>query len=153
MQPSVNERVRGVGIAGPLRGGAEADLAGEARIAVRHADGGSLMMSMNVSEPMLFAQLDNDVLVGVAHDRENVIDAFSRNRGASASSTFMATSTRWAHVIAPQIFICPAPKRYGGDEVGVYNVLLLDAAGHAAITAFRSILAIRSLWLRADLAC
>jgi hypothetical protein len=36
-------------------------------------------MSVNVFEAVLFAQLDNEVLVSIAHDRENVIDAFSRN--------------------------------------------------------------------------
>jgi hypothetical protein len=81
MQPSVNERVGRVGVPGSLRGGAKPDLAGEARITVRHADGGSLMMGMNVCETVLFAQLHNDVLVGVAHDRENVIDVLSCNRG------------------------------------------------------------------------
>jgi len=30
---------------------------------------------MNKFEPMLFAQFHNDVLIGIAHDRENVIDA------------------------------------------------------------------------------
>ena len=38
------------------------------------------MMGMNELEPVLFTQLDNDFLVGIAYDRENVIDAFSRNR-------------------------------------------------------------------------
>lgn len=80
MQPSPTERTRGVGVAGTLRGGAKTDLAGEARIAVRHADGGSLMMRVNVFEPVLLTQLHDDVLVGVAHDRENVIDALSRYR-------------------------------------------------------------------------
>jgi hypothetical protein len=70
-----------VGVPGPLRGGAKADLAGEARIAVCHADGRSLMMGVDVFEPVLLAQLHDDVLVGIAHDRKNVIDAFSRNCG------------------------------------------------------------------------
>ena len=38
-------------------------------------------MGMNELEPVLFTQFDNDFLVGVAYDRENVIDAFSRDRG------------------------------------------------------------------------
>jgi hypothetical protein len=62
-----------------LRCGAKTDLAGEARIAVRHADGRRLMMRVNVFEPVFFTQFDNDVLVGIAHDCENMIDAFSRN--------------------------------------------------------------------------
>jgi hypothetical protein len=36
---------------------------------------------MNELEPVLFTQFDNDFLVGIAYDRENAIDAFSRNRG------------------------------------------------------------------------
>jgi hypothetical protein len=40
----------------------------------------ALMVGVNVCEPVLFTQLDNDVLVGVAHDGENVIDTLSRNR-------------------------------------------------------------------------
>jgi hypothetical protein len=35
---------------------------------------------MNELEPVLFTQFDNDFLVGIAYDRENAIDAFSRNR-------------------------------------------------------------------------
>ena len=42
---------------------------------------GNPMMRVNVFEPVRFTQLRNDVLVGIAHDRENVFDAFSRNRG------------------------------------------------------------------------
>jgi hypothetical protein len=38
------------------------------------------MMGMNELEPVLFTQFDNDFLVGIAYDRENSIDAFSRNR-------------------------------------------------------------------------
>jgi hypothetical protein len=79
MQPGSNERARGIGIPGPLRSGAKTDLAGETRIAVRHADGSSLMMRVNVFEAVFFTQLYDHILVGVAHDRENVIDAFSRN--------------------------------------------------------------------------
>jgi hypothetical protein len=63
-----------------LRRGGKAYLAGETRIAVRHADGGSLMMCVNVFETVLFTQFDNNVLIGVAHDRENVIDALGRSR-------------------------------------------------------------------------
>ena len=37
-------------------------------------------MGMNEFEPMLFTQLDNDFLIGIAYDPENAIDAFSRNR-------------------------------------------------------------------------
>ena len=50
------------------------------------------MMGMNELEPVLFTQFDNDFLVGIAYDRENAIDAFSRNPAASASSTFIVTS-------------------------------------------------------------
>jgi hypothetical protein len=80
MQPGANERTGGVGIARALRGGAKTDLAGEARIAVRHAHGSSLMMGMDVFEPVLLTQLYDDVLVGVTHHRENVIDALRCNR-------------------------------------------------------------------------
>ena len=63
-----------------MRGGRKADLAGKARIAVRHADGRRLMMGMNELESMLFTQFHNNFLIGVAYDRENAIDAFSCNR-------------------------------------------------------------------------
>ena len=62
-----------------MRGGGKADLAGKARIAVRHADGGSLMVGMNEFEPVLFTQLDNDFLIGIADHSENAIDTFSRD--------------------------------------------------------------------------
>ena len=38
------------------------------------------MMGMNELEPVLFTQFNNDFLVGIAYDRENAIDAFSRDR-------------------------------------------------------------------------
>jgi hypothetical protein len=38
------------------------------------------MMGMNELEAVLFTQFDDDFLVGIAYDRENAIDAFSRNR-------------------------------------------------------------------------
>jgi hypothetical protein len=79
MQPSVNERVGSVGVAGALRGRAKPDLTGKARIAVRHTDGCAFVMGVNVREPVLLAQLHNDVLVGIAHDCKNVIDALGRN--------------------------------------------------------------------------
>jgi hypothetical protein len=41
------------GIAGALRGGAQADLPGEARIAVRHAESGSLMMRVDVFQAVI----------------------------------------------------------------------------------------------------
>jgi len=79
MQARGNQRGRCVSVARTLRGGREADLAGKARIAVRHADGGSLMMG-NELEPVLFTQFDNDFLIGIAYDREDAIDALGRNR-------------------------------------------------------------------------
>ena len=38
------------------------------------------MMGMNELEPVLFAQFDNDFLIGIAYDPKNTIDLFSRNR-------------------------------------------------------------------------
>src|SRR5437588_765990 len=80
MQPSQNEGGRCVRIAWTLRCGSKADFVRKARIAVRHADGAGLMMRVNELEPVLFTQFHNYVLIGIAHDRENVIDALSRNR-------------------------------------------------------------------------
>jgi hypothetical protein len=65
---------------GLLRGRGKADFARKPRIAVGHADGATLMMRVNTFEPVLFAQFHNYVLIGIAHDRKNVIDALSRNR-------------------------------------------------------------------------
>jgi hypothetical protein len=76
-----------------LRRGAKTDLAGEARIAIRHAAGGGLMMGMNIFEPVLFTQLHNDVLVGIAHDGENVSNVFSRNGDGERLSGICAEVT------------------------------------------------------------
>jgi hypothetical protein len=91
MQPSDNKRARRIGVAGALRSGAKADLAGEARITVGRADSRRLMVGLNVFEPVLFAQLHNDG-VGIARYRENVIDAFSRNSGGERFKYFQS---RW----------------------------------------------------------
>ena len=56
---------------------------------VRHADCGSFMMRVNVFEPVFFTQLHNDVLVGITHDRENVIAA-----SASGNASFPAASLK-----------------------------------------------------------
>jgi hypothetical protein len=72
-------RGRRVSIAGALCSSGKADLASEARVAVGHADSCSLMMRVNVFEPVFFTQLHNDVRIGIPHDRENVIDTFGRN--------------------------------------------------------------------------
>jgi hypothetical protein len=57
----------------------ETNFARKARIAVRHADGTTLVMSVNEFEPVLFTQFDNYVLIGIPHDRKKVIDTLSRN--------------------------------------------------------------------------
>ena len=94
MKPGANQGSRCVGIARALRGASETDFARKARIAVRHADGTTLMMSVNEFEPVLFTQLDNYVLIGIAHDREKMIDALSCNRRRKRLQYFHGDSSR-----------------------------------------------------------
>src|SRR4029079_3408110 len=94
MQPGTNQGSRCVGIARALRGAGETDFARKARITVRHADGTTLMMSVNEFEPVLFTQLDNYVLVGIAHGREKMIDALSCNRRRKRLQDFHGDSSR-----------------------------------------------------------
>ena len=65
MQPGTNQRSRCVGIARALGSTSETNFARKARIAVRHADGTTLVMSVNEFEPVLFTQFDNYVLIGI----------------------------------------------------------------------------------------
>ena len=61
-------------------------------------------MMGNELEPVLFTQFDNDFLVGVAYDREDAIDASAAIAEASASSTFMVTSSQdptWTWPVVP----------------------------------------------------
>jgi hypothetical protein len=94
MKPGQNQGSRCVGKARTLRGGSETDFARKARIAVRHADGTTLMMSVNEFEPVFFTQLDNYVLIGIAHDREKMIDALSCNRRRNRLQYFPDDSSR-----------------------------------------------------------
>src|SRR6476620_3539377 len=102
MQPGTNQGSRCVGIARALRGASETDFARKARIAVCHADGTTLMMSVNEFEPVLFTQLDNYVLIGIAHDREKMIDALSCNRRRKRLQYFHGESSVRSTLRAPR---------------------------------------------------
>src|SRR5688500_5740469 len=81
MKPRTDEGSCCICVTRPLSNRRETRLAAKTSVAVGHAHGACFMMCMDKLDAMLFAQIYDQVLVGIAHNGEQMVKPFGCHCG------------------------------------------------------------------------